>query len=216
MFQLGLQRLPVPARMRVLTLLELLITLTIFGFMLAIGLPNASNWLLANRARSASEFYAEGFSMARRQAVLHNTFSRISLTPNVNTGQMNWQVDLCFVSANSQCGAAEAGWSTVAAAAANDPEGAAGFKSVLRLADAMPNSEALLPTTLPEGSSQVYFTPMGWVDTRFAERLTRLVLTPASRFHGEVPTVALVVTLAGMATKCQPDLPATDTRACPP
>jgi len=80
----------------------------------------------------------------------------------------------------------------------------------------MPNSEALLPTTLPEGSSQVYFTPMGWVDTRFAERLTRLVLTPASRFHGEVPTVALVVTLAGMATKCQPDLPATDTRACPP
>ncbi len=81
MFQLGLQRLPVPARMRGLTLLELLITLSIFGFMLAIGLPNASNWLLANRARSASEFYAEGFSMARRQAVVHNTFSRISLTP---------------------------------------------------------------------------------------------------------------------------------------
>ena len=102
------------------------------------------------------------------------------------------------------------------AAAINDPEGAAGFKSVLRLADALPSSEILLPSTLPEGSSQVYFTPMGWVDTRFAERMTQLRLDPASRYSTEVPSVALVLTLAGMATKCQPSLPASDSRACPP
>lgn len=212
MFQLR----PAQPRMRGLTLLELLITLSIFGFLLAVGIPNASNWLLANRARSASEFYAEGYAMARRQAVLHNSFSRITLSPNVSSGQMNWQVDLCFVSAASQCGADEAGWSTVDAAATNDPEGAAGFKSVLRLADALPSSEILLPSTLPEGSSQVYFTPMGWVDTRFAERMTQLRLDPASRYSAEVPSVALVLTLAGMATKCQPSLPASDSRACPP
>lgn len=212
MFQLR----PAQPRMRGLTLLELLITLTIFGFLLAVGLPNASNWLLANRARGAGEFYAEGFAMARRQAVLHNSFSRISLSPNVSSGQMDWQVDLCFVSATSQCGAAEAGWSTVAAAASNDPEGAAGFKSVLRQADSLPSSEILIPTTLPEGSSQVYFTPMGWVDTRFAERLTQLRLEPASRYSAEVPGVALVLTLAGMVSKCQPALPASDSRACPP
>jgi type IV fimbrial biogenesis protein FimT len=212
MFQLR----PAQPRMRGLTLLELLITLSIFGFLLAVGIPNASNWLLANRARSASEFYGEGYAMARRQAVLHNSFSRITLSPNTSSGQMNWQVDLCFVSATSQCGAAEAGWSTVDAAATNDPEGAAGFKSVLRLADALPSSEILLPSTSPEGSSQVYFTPMGWVDTRFAERMTQLRLDPASRYSTEVPSVALVLTLAGMAIKCQPSLPASDSRACPP
>lgn len=212
MFQLR----PAQPRMRGLTLLELLITLSIFGFLLAVGIPNASNWLLANRARSASEFYGEGYAMARRQAVLHNSFSRITLSPNTRSGQMNWQVDLCFVSATSQCGAAEAGWSTVDAAATNDPEGAAGFKSVLRLADALPSSEILLPSTSPEGSSQVYFTPMGWVDTRFAERMTQLRLDPASRYSTEVPSVALVLTLAGMAIKCQPSLPASDSRACPP
>lgn len=198
------------------TLIELLVTITVFGIMLAIGIPNASNWLLTNRARGASEFYADGFSMARRQAVSHNSFSRISLTPNTNTGQMDWQVDICFVGANSACAPDDAGWSTTAAAAANDPQGAAGFKSVFRSADSLPSSEVLLPTTLPAGASQVVYTATGWVDTTFAQRLTQLRLDPASKYAHEVPVVALVVTLAGMATKCDPTLDASDNRACPP
>ena len=203
-------------RPRGFTLIELLVTITVFGIMLAIGIPNASNWLLTNRARGASEFYAEGFSMARRQAVSHNAFSRISLTPNTNTGQMDWQVDICFVGVNSACAPDDAGWSTTTAAAANDPQGAAGFKSVFRSADALPSSEVLLPTTLPVGTSQVVYTATGWVDTTFAQRLTQLRLDPASKYAHEVPEVALVVTLAGMATKCDPTLDASDNRACPP
>ena len=38
------------------TLIELLVTISIFGIMLAVGIPTASRWLLANRARGASEF----------------------------------------------------------------------------------------------------------------------------------------------------------------
>lgn len=198
------------------TLIELLVTITIFGIMLAIGIPNASNWLLTNRARGASEFYAEGFSLARRQAVSHNSFSRISLTPNVNSGQMDWQVDICFVGANTTCAAGDNTWSTTSAAAANDPQGAAGFRSVFRAADALPSSEVLQPTTLPAGASQVYYTATGWVDTTFGSNLTQLRLDPSTQYASQVPVVALVVTLAGMATKCDPTLPATDNRACPP
>ncbi|MYM66941.1 prepilin-type N-terminal cleavage/methylation domain-containing protein [Pseudoduganella sp. FT55W] len=207
-----------PSRRRAggFTLIELLITITIFGVMLAIGIPNASQWLLTNRARSASEFYLDGFAMARRQAVSHNAFSRISLTPNTNTGQMDWQVDICFVGANGNCAADDAGWSTTTAAAANDPQGAAGFKSVFRSADALPSSEVLLPSTLPAGASQVYYTATGWVDTNFAPRLTQLRLDPSTKYANNVPVVALSVTLAGMASKCDPTLAATDNRACPP
>ena len=198
------------------TLIELLVTITIFGIMLAIGIPNASRWLLANRARGASEFYAEGFSLARRQAVAHNAFSRISLTPNVNTGQMDWQVDICFASQAAQCTDAQGAWSTTDAPSAGDPEGAAGWKSVFRAADALPPAEILQPTTQPAGSSQVYYTPLGWVDPQFANRLASLRLDPSTAFADEVHPVALVVTLAGMATKCNPTLPDTDNRGCPP
>lgn len=198
------------------TLIEVLVTLTIFGIMLAIGIPNASHWLLSNRARSASEFYADGFATARRQAVAHNTASRISLTPNVNTGQMDWQVDICFVSLQTGCSPAEQGWSTTSAPAANDPLGTAGFVSVYRSADALPPSDVLRPSTLPADSSQVYYTALGWVNTNFAQRLTQLRLDPATKFAGDVPVVALTITLAGIASKCDPTLDVNDNRACPP
>lgn len=201
---------------RGVTLIELLVTITIFGIMLAIGIPNASRWLLANRARGASEFYADGFSLARRQAVAHNAFSRISLTPNVNTGQLDWQVDICFVSPAAQCTDAQGAWSTTDAPSANDPEGAAGWKSVFRAADALPPAEVLQPTTQPVGSNQVYYTPLGWVDPLFVGRLASLRLDPSAAFADEVQPVSLVVTLAGMATKCNPTLPDTDNRGCPP
>ncbi|RZT10075.1 type IV fimbrial biogenesis protein FimT [Duganella sp. CF402] len=198
------------------TLIELMVTITVFGIMLAIGIPNASNWLLTNRARGASEFYADGFSLARRQAVSHNSFSRISLTPNTSTGQMDWQVDICFVGTNNACAPDDAAWSTTTTASANDPQGAAGFKSVFRSADSLPSSEVLAPTTLPAGASQVVYTATGWVDTTFADRLTQLRLDPGSKYAHEVPVVALAITLAGMATKCDPTLATGDNRACPP
>jgi type IV fimbrial biogenesis protein FimT len=198
------------------TLIELLITIAIFGTALAIGLPNASNWLMANRARSASEFYAEGFAMARREAIAHNSASRIVLTPNVNTGQLDWQVDICYPLPGTPCSATSGSWSTLTSPSANDPLLLAGFRSVFRAADALPSAEVLQPTTLPVGSSDVYYTAVGWVDTGAAQRLTQLRLDPSTRYAGEVPVVALSITLAGMVSKCDPTLPASDNRACPP
>jgi type IV fimbrial biogenesis protein FimT len=198
------------------TLIELLVTITVFGIMLAIGVPNATSWLLANRARGASEFYADGFGMARREAISHNAVSRISLTPNSNTGQMDWQVDLCFVGVDTQCLPEQEGWSSTGAPAANDPLGQAGYRSVFRAADALPPSEVLQPTVLPVGSSQVYYTALGWVDTNFDQRLTQLRLDPTSKYAREVPAVALSITLAGIATKCDPNVTIHDNRACPP
>ncbi|NRR31540.1 prepilin-type N-terminal cleavage/methylation domain-containing protein [Oxalobacteraceae bacterium] len=210
---------PPPASQRGLTLIELAIGLGILGFFLAIGVPNMSNWLLVTKVKGASEFYVEGFALARRQAVLHNASSRIVLTQNGTNGQWDWQIDLCFPVAGVPCNAAAGVWSTTLAPAPNDPQGAAGFTSVLREANGLPSSELLIPTTLPEGATSVYYTALGWVDTTVVNgytRLSSLRLDPGSRFVKEVPPVALVVTLAGMATKCNPNLTAKESGACPP
>lgn len=198
------------------TLVELLVAMAIFGILLAVGIPSTTGWLMANRARSAAEFYADGFSLARRQAITHNSYSRISLSPNVHTGQMDWQVDICFPTPDAGCSDVQGGWSTVAAPAAADPEGASGYRSVHRAADTLPSAEVLVPSRSPDGASQVYYTPLGWVDTVVGNRLARLRLDPVQALAGDVPPVAIVVTLAGMATKCRPDLPANDSRGCPP
>jgi type IV fimbrial biogenesis protein FimT len=198
------------------TLIELLVTITIFSILLAVGIPNASAWLLANRARGASAFYAEGFNMARRQAVAHNTFSRISLSPNGTSGQMDWQVDLCFVGAGTACGPGDPGWSTPSDVASNDPLGDSGYRSVFRAATLLPTTEVLTPTLAPDGATQVYYTALGWVDTNAGPGLTQLRLDPTSKYANDVPAVALRITLAGMATQCNPLLASSDSRACPP
>lgn len=198
------------------TLVELMVTIAVFGIMLAIGIPNAGGWLLANRARGVGEFYAEGFGMARREAIAHNTASRISLTPNTDSGQLDWQVDLCYAGADTQCLPGQDGWSTTDAPAANDPLGAGGYRSVFRSAGSLPSAELLRPSARPDGASHVYYTALGWVNTAFAERLAQLRLTPAGKYANETPALALSITLAGMVTKCDPTVSGPDSRACPP
>ncbi|SFL56567.1 pilus assembly FimT family protein [Rugamonas rubra] len=198
------------------TMVELMIALVVFAFMLALGVPNMSKWVLASKARSASEFYVDGFARARREAVAHNARSRIVLSPNLVNGQMDWQIDLCFPVPGTPCSQVSGVWSTPDTPAPNDPQGAAGYKSVFRGADALPQADTLVPTLTPQGSSEIYYTELGWVDTTFAQRLTRLQLEPSSQLAGEVPSVALVVTLAGMASKCDPTVAPGDSRGCPP
>jgi type IV fimbrial biogenesis protein FimT len=198
------------------TLIEVLITLTVFAVMLAVGIPAMSTWVLSSKARAASEFYLEGFSMARRQAVTHNAASRIVLTANATSGQMDWQVDICFPQPGLPCNDGAGGWSTTDAPAANDPEGGNGYKSLFRSADNLPPSDVLAPSYLPDGASKVYFTALGWVDTSYGLNLTQVRLDPDPRYVKAVPTVAVAITLAGMASKCDPTVAAGDSRACPP
>jgi len=197
------------------TLAELMVAIAIMGTLLAVGIPNMTTWVMANKARAASEFYAEGLAMARREAVTRNAASRLVLSPNAN-GQLDWQVDVCFPVPGTPCSADSGSWSSVAAAADNDPNADSPYKSVFRAATALPNADVLVPTVQPQGSTGVYFTALGWVDATDAGRLARLQLMPSSDLRDAVQPVALVVTLAGIVAKCNPAISAPDSRACPP
>lgn len=198
------------------TMIELVVVLGITASLLTLGIPAMSNWVMANKAASASEFYLEGFRMARQQAVAHNTASRIVLSANQTTGQMDWQVDLCFALPATPCTAVSSNWSTVTAIAANDPEGPTGFTSILRSADNLPSQTIIAPTLLPSGAYSVYYNALGWVDTSYAGNLTRLQLDPLPAYAAQLPTTAIVVPLGGMPIRCDAGVAVTDSRGCPP
>ena len=214
-----MQRLTPPrpgqARARGFTLVETMVALVIMGVLLSVGIPSMSRWIFSNKAASASQFYAEGFAMARNQALTHNGASRLVLTENAGNRQFNWQVDICFPSPEAPCTAASANWSTATTVAPRDPEGDAGFKSLLRRADALPAASELAPGVDPEGARAVYFTPLGWVNPAFAPYVQRIELTPSAR-HPDTQASAVVLTLAGIATRCKPGVADSDLQRCPP
>jgi len=198
------------------TLIEAMIALAILAIVLSIGMPRMNGWIYAGKVAAAGQFYAEGFTLARNQALTHNGASRLVLSTNAGNGQFDWRVDVCFPSPETPCNDSSSNWSTPLAAAGDDPEGAAGFKSVLRVADALPPSSELAISTGEDSPRALYFTPLGWVNPAIAPRLERLDLVPTTRMAGKAPATALVLTLAGIATRCKPAVAATDPQRCPP
>ena len=62
----------------------------------------------------------------------------------------------------------------------------------------------------------MYFTPVGWVDTTMAPRIARIDMRPAAGHAGAFRSASVVLTLAGIAAKCQPGAAADDPHRCPP
>lgn len=210
-----MQRLRQPLSTRGFTLLETMVALAMMGIVLAAGVPRMSAWIFAGKAASASQFYAEGLALARGQALTHNSASRLVLVANPGK-LLDWRVDICFPRPDAPCNEISANWSTVTTPASGDGEGTAGFLSVLRRSDALPPPAQLTQVVAPDEARAVYFTPMGWVNPAIAPRIERIDLTPAGPQADAAPASAIVLTLAGIATRCKPGAPATDPQRCPP
>lgn len=198
------------------TLIEAVVALAIMAVLMAVGIPSLSGWLQARKAAAAASFYKEGFQLARAQAVTHNSASRLVLVENATSGQMDWQVDICFPTPSTPCNENSGSWSTTGAAAGADPDQTHGFRSVVRSADGLPATTTLMLSLAPSGADTVYFTPLGWVDASISPRVQRIDLAPALGRSGAFRPQAVVVTLAGTASICDPGVAAHDSRGCPP
>lgn len=212
---------PMRARADGFTLIELMVGLTILSITLAVGWPAMTGWLTATRAQAATEFYAEGVRMARAEALKRNVESRLTLTANTTNGQLDWQVDICLPVADVTCREDGSSWSTVSTpAVSSDPNDKRGadFLSVFRTANALPSASQMTLTRKTGGAVDVYFTPLGWVDSdpALAPVLSLIQIAPAVGHEGAFPTSAVAITLAGAVSKCDPTRAATDSRGCPP
>nr|WP_267877572.1 prepilin-type N-terminal cleavage/methylation domain-containing protein [Massilia sp. IC2-477] len=196
------------------TLVEAMITLAVFALLLALGVPRMVDWVAATKAAAATQFYAEGLILARAKALAHNSASRLVLSRNAVSGQYDWQVDLCFPTPEEPCNEADGDWSTVEEGVKPEDSAGASFTSVARRADALPATSRLVVSPGPGAATAVYFTPLGWVDSRVGTRMMRIDLDPAAGAE-PFPASSVVLTLAGIATQCNPDVADDDSRRCP-
>ncbi|WP_208278042.1 pilus assembly FimT family protein [Massilia oculi] len=204
-----------PRRQSGFTALEAMIAVSILGILMAVGIPRLSGWLAATKAAGAGQFYVEGFALARTQALAHNSNSRLVFIDNPG-GQPDWRVDICFRATGNACDDASNDWSTPTTAANAAPGESAAFRSIRRSAAGLPPPSLLAVTLGPDDEADaVYFTPTGWVDGGIAPRVTQIDLTPAEGKENEFRPSAVMLTLAGIATTCDPDVDAGDSRRCP-
>jgi type IV fimbrial biogenesis protein FimT len=204
------------------TLIEMMVAVTILSILLAIGIPTMRGWLTSTRATAASEFYAEGLRMARAEALKRNLVSRLVLTTNAGNSQQDWQIDIC-VDGAALCGPGTGTWSTTTTALTN--KGATDFTSVFRSAKNLPPSGQMTVARVPADATAVYFTPVGWVDSRVEANLNQIIVGPAADNTGTFPTTAVYLTGGGSVIKCNPattetsattgTISAGDSRKCP-
>ena len=193
------------------TLIEMGVVVAIMGILLAVGMPSMSNFILGRKAAGAAVFYQDGLALARNQAIARNANTRLVMTENAANGQMDWRVDICKPDTGEPCDAASSGWSTLTPAA-NDKT----LASVQRSAGAMPGPADLAQNFAPAGATDVYFTPLGWVNGAIAPHLSRMTIAPGLNRRGAFKPLTVAITLGGIATVCDADAAAHSPRGCPP
>lgn len=195
------------------TIIEAMVALVIMAILLAFGMPRMTEWLSATRAAGAAGFYAEGFSVARMQALSNNSQSRLVFVANAGA-QPDWRVDICLRTTDVPC-TLDSDWSSETAG----PKGATGapaaFRSIRRSAATLPPATRLAVTLGPGAGNSVYFTPLGWVDTGRAQRITEVGLAAPAGQAGAFKRSAVVLTLAGVAVTCDPDAAPAASNRCP-
>lgn len=196
-------------RTRGFTLIELMITVTILGILMATGLPSLFSWIAASRANAVPEFYLDGLRRARDGAIRYNSAARLVLTANAGNGQFDWQIDWCSPTALTACNDVLGNWSTTASPVST-VAGEAPGPSIFRSAAGLPASTLLAPNT-NDDKTEVYFSALGWINND-VQNIRQLTLTPST---ADVLPVQIFITLAGVAARCNPTLAASDSRGCP-
>jgi type IV fimbrial biogenesis protein FimT len=187
-------------RQRGFNIIEVMVTLTVLGILVALGAPGFSDWLRAQRIRAGAEAVLNGLQVARGEAIARNLPVVFGLAPPT------------------------AGWTVCPATVSPcDPTTPAG--SYIQQKSPDEGSTGVIVNQTPNASILVTFTALGAVlgsnlDGTFP--VTQIDVTPSdpgqcSAAGGTMRCLRVVISPGGSVRMCDPTpgIVAPDPRVCP-
>jgi type IV fimbrial biogenesis protein FimT len=171
------------------SILELMIVVALIGVMLAIGMPSFGTWTQNLQTRTAAEAIVAGLQITKNEAIRRNV--NVVLTMETLNGQATtWRMNL-----------------------ENDVDGIP-----LQKRDGDEGSRNVRAILTPEGSFRTTFNGLGRVNKNIdgSEPMVQIDLDNPMVDPTEVRKLRVVIPPGGAVRMCDPGVPVTDNRACPP
>lgn len=191
---------------RGVTLIELMVGLAIFAFLLMMGAPSFATWIQNGQIRTSTEAIQNGLQLARAEAVRRNMLVRFQLTNNLSgtcalsTSGSNWVVSL-----DSAVGACDAA-PTADLAAPTAP----------RIIQVRAGGEGTANTVIAADVSNIAFNGLGRPSSAVSINVTNPSGGACAAATGPMRCMRVVVSAGGQIRLCDPRFASTDSQGCPP
>jgi type IV fimbrial biogenesis protein FimT len=193
---------------RGVTLIELMVGLSIFAFLLMMGAPSFATWIQNGQIRTATEAIQNGVQIARAEAVRRNMPVRFQLTDTLtnacalSTSGSNWVVSL-----DSAVGACDAAPSADLAA-----------PTAPRVIQARAGGEGSANAVVTADQSSVVFNGLGRVTPVPGGNININITNPSggvcAAASGPMRCMRVVVSAAGQIRLCDPRFASPDPQGC--
>lgn len=192
---------PVHRQLRGFTLTELMVTVSIMGILLALGLPSMADWIANSRIRSSSDSILAGLQLARAEAIRRNANIRFLMVGDTGA----WQV--IRESLDS----------------ANQPQRCTFTDGdILQQYVATTANKAITLSFFSDtgagnasASREVIFGPNGWRSCPNIAAFSAISIDSSALSASESRNLRIVVQPGGSSRMCDPNVATGDTRACP-
>lgn len=195
-------------KQRGVTVVEILITLSIVAFLLAMGGPSFTQWLQNTQIRTTAQGIQNGLQMARAEAVRRNTNVGFSLTSTLDGS--------CTLSASGP------DWVVSMGAPSSDLPGACGSapsdNTAPRIIQKRPGAETGVTAVVTADQASILFNGLGRITPVPAGNISINVTNPAggtcTAAGGKMRCLRVQVTSVGQIRMCDPAKSVTDPAGC--
>lgn len=190
------------------TLIELMVGIAVFAFVMAMGAPSFSTWIQNGQIRTATEAIQNGIHLARAEAVRRNVPVRFQLTDTLtnacalSTSGSNWVVSL-----------------DAAAGLCNEaPSADLAAPTAPRVIQSRAGGEGSANAAIAADQSSIVFNGLGRVTPIPGGNININITNPTggacAAASGPMRCMRVVVSAAGQVRLCDPRFASSDAQGC--